>query len=130
MVLNNPGDHDTSENRLYGGYTYTQNDAIEILKTTQVFDRSLVELTISIPELYKSDIVKYLMEQKVRLIELLQNEIIKDKLHNFVFFIKLVILMSKQNPDSSEDLQRIYINSHRYIISTSNLSVIIDKIVQ
>ena len=129
-IINNQGDENVSEARKLGGYVYNDPslDNPEIIRTYQVFDRSLVELHTSIPDRYKRDVILYLVEQKSKLINLLNNEIVKDGIINFGFFLKFIIVMSKQTPGSSEELQNIYVNSFRYIINASNLSIIFNKI--
>ena len=89
-----------------------------------MFDRALVELLISIPSIYQRNIIKYLQEQNLKLTQLIRDEITHDKINYFVFFIKFTLIMSKQTPDSSEESQLIYINSHRYMVDIDNLSII------
>ena len=113
IVLNNENDENTSNNRLRGGYTYDESNLenIKKIKTFQVFDRALVELLISIPSIYQRNIIKYLQEQKLKLTQLISDEITHDKINYFVFFYKIYPNHVKANP---EFLRRITVNIYQF----------------
>ena len=65
-VLNNLSDVNISQKRIGGHYNYNTNkiNEIQILRTLAAFDRSLVQLHLSIPQIYTTDPVQFIIEQK------------------------------------------------------------------
>ena len=97
-IINNKEDFNISNSRIGASYSYnsTELDGVHRLRSQAVFDRSLVSLTLSIPQEYIAKPIGIIDEQKERLIQILKREIAKDDLVTFGFFIELIILMNKK----------------------------------
>ena len=97
-IINNKEDFNISNSRIGASYSYnsTELDGVHRLRSQAVFDRSLVSLTLSIPQEYIAKPIGIIDEQKERLIQILRREIAKDDLVTFGFFIEIIILMNKK----------------------------------
>ena len=129
-LINNLLDNNVSEQRIGGSYSYNANsiDDVQILRSRAAFDRSLIELTLSIPHIYKTDPVQFIKEQKKKLIKIVKQETSKDKMTNFGFFIEIVLIMNKNVPGETSLHQEIFINTLRYIMHISDIDEVLELI--
>ena len=97
-IINNEADYNVSDTRIGASYSYNTSEieGVHVIRSQAVFDRSLVTLTLSIPQEYIADPIGIVDKQKTQLIQILKREIGKDDLVTFGFFIELVIVMNKK----------------------------------
>ena len=115
-----------------GNYTIPEPEDINVYSTNEIFDRSLVELSVTIPPHYKAFPVEFLLEQKDKLIKSLINNIQSNDadMDQFGFRIQIVIRIFKQNIAQDNVYEHLYITSHRYIITFNDLPSIFTLITQ
>ena len=104
---------------------------LSLTRTTEVFDGTLTELEISIPQNFSSDVISFLKHYKFRLINLLKNHLKKEKIIRFGVMINFIIVFTKQEPNNEfSSVQKHHISTKKYIISISELSTVFEKILQ
>ena len=89
---------------------------LSLTRTTEVFDGTLTELEISIPQNFSSDVISFLKHYKFRLINLLKNHLKKEKIIRFGVMINFIIVFTKQEPNNE------FSSVQKHHISTKNIS--------
>ena len=118
-------------NRLIGGYQIINPNEVTILASRSLMQNSVVELNVSIPENYKRFPILYLLECHNEIYEIIYDKIvIKDNIFNFGMMLKFIIQISKQSPNQLDKVERLFLSTHRYILSYTEIREILTLIIQ
>ena len=129
-LIINQNENITPEERMRGGYNINDRESVTILDTREIFNKTLKELTLSVPHKYKTDPVQLLTKKKQEILDLLNKEIIVDNsMTQFGLMIYFILKITKQTPGELEKVEYLYVNSHRYIICDDELPVVLDIVI-
>ena len=120
--INNVYDRTSLPQRLVGGYRILNPRQVDIIASTSLMQNTVTELDLSIPEIYSTAPVRFLIEARERIIDILFTRIHRiEKLYNFGLMIKFIIQISKQTPNEDERVENLYLSTHRYILVYNEL---------
>ena len=128
IIVNNDQNLNLEE-RYRGGYNILNPNQVKVINVEEHFDKTLIQLDLSIPYNYKTFPVEFLIEKKQEIVDIIQRYAVqRDGLTHFGLMVYLVIKISKQTPDQNERWEYIYLNSHRYILIKDEVNTIFDII--